>query len=579
MRERVITRGVPRRLPSLAILILAALALAPSAWVAQQLGSSLGTIATGVPTVFAILVLVILLATNPLSRKVAWRYLRSERRKTVSVISFIAVAGVALGVAALLAVMSITSGFQQEFREKVLGVNAHVLVLKYGLDFDEYPEVIERAREMPEVHGAAPFLINEMMLAKGDRISGVLVKGVDPELMLDVLDLPDQLSQGSLSGLRVEGAIPPLRPSDLLNGSRDEEWDWLQELADEEIAESPNEDLQEPTVGEPDDESETEAEPEPLVDTPTPEEVEQALAEGDATELPDVDLLDQFFEEEELLFEEGDESAGELPGIVVGTTLARNLGLGVGDRVSVVSPLSGMDTSMFGGSPNTPRSAEFRVIGIFEAGFQEYDSRLVYVDLYEAQRFFDHGDSVTGVEITLDELDAAPEVARRMERILGGGPYHTMDWQELNRNLFAALELQKIALSLIVASITVVAAFNVIATLIMVVLEKKREIAILKAMGATNVSVLLIFMLQGLVIGIIGTLIGLALGGGVTAYFEQNPFPLDPHVYLIDHLPVRTDVEEVLTTVFTAIGICLGATVAPSWWAARLLPAEGVRYE
>ncbi|MEY4580284.1 MAG: hypothetical protein RL701_4987, partial [Pseudomonadota bacterium] len=139
------------------------------------------------------------------------RYLRSKKRDSVSVISVIAISGVALGVAALLAVMSITSGFQREFRDKVLGVNAHVLVLKYGLNFDEYREVIARAKKMPEVAGAAPFIINEMMLAKGDRLSGVLIKGVDPDLMPEVLDLPSQMVQGSLVGLRAPGAHPAKR--------------------------------------------------------------------------------------------------------------------------------------------------------------------------------------------------------------------------------------------------------------------------------------------------------------------------------------------------------------------------------
>jgi lipoprotein-releasing system permease protein len=146
---------------------------------------------------------------------VGMRYLRSKKRDTVSVISVIAVTGVALGVGALLAVVSITSGFQDEFRNKVLGVNAHVLVLKYGLSFEEYRDVIARAEELPEVVGAAPFIINEMMLAKGDRLSGVLIKGVDPERMPKVLDLPSQLIAGSLEGMRLGVARPATRPEEL----------------------------------------------------------------------------------------------------------------------------------------------------------------------------------------------------------------------------------------------------------------------------------------------------------------------------------------------------------------------------
>jgi len=536
------------------------------------------------PALILLAALLIALVVHPYAGRVGWRYLRSKKRRTVSVITAVAVGGVALGVGALLAVLSITSGFQDEFRNKVLGVNAHVLVLKYGLDFEEYRDVIERSREMPEVAGAAPFLINEMMLAKGDRIGGVLVKGVDPDLMPTVLDLPEQMTLGSLRGLRREGAAPPTTPDDLM-GSVEDDWDWLEDLADDEeqvdVAELPDSDTAlDELLADTSDTDFEELDELPEVDVPSPEEAEQALGESGG-ELPDDALLDQWLDEDELVLEgdqEGVVATEELPGIVVGATLARNLGLGVGDRVQVISPLAGLDTSMFGGD-NAPRSREFRVIGIFEAGFQEYDSRLVYVDIYEAQHFFQHGDSVTGVEIRLHDIEEAPTVARRLERVLGGGPYHTMDWQELNHNLFTALEIQKIMLSLVIATIIFVAAFNVIATLIMIVLEKKREIAILKAMGAKSMGVLLIFIVQGLLIGLVGTAIGLLLGGGVCWYLEAYEFPLDPHVYLIDHLPVRTSLAEFVITVSTAIVICIIATIIPSWWAARLLPADGVRHE
>jgi len=584
---------------------------------------------------------VIALLVHPYAASIGWRYLRGKKRQTVSVVTFIAIGGVALGVGALLAVTSITSGFQDEFRNKVLGVNAHVLVLKYGLDFEEYRDVISRAREMPEVAGAAPFLINEMMLAKGDRISGVLVKGVDPDLMPDVLDLPNQMTQGSLRGLRGPNAAAPTRPEDLLDPVEGD-WNWLQDLAqpegddgettdgeaaleesldegeealDELLGEAPapapedGEAAEEEAalledalledgpdaadegldaiLAEGDDGADTADDPDapivlPEVDVPTPEEAEAALEDIPTPALPDDQLLDQYLEEDALVLE-GEEGGQvpleELPGVVVGSALAVNLGLGVGDRVQVISPLAGLDTSMWSGEQNTPRSREFRVIGIFEAGFQEYDSRLVYVDLFEAQHFFEHGDSVTGVEITLNDIDRAPEVARRLERVLGGGPYHTMDWQELNHNLFTALEIQKVILSIVIASIILVAAFCVIATLIMIVLEKKREIAILKAMGARFSGVMLIFMVQGLLIGFVGTALGLLVGGGVCWYLQAFEFPLDPSVYLIDHLPVRASLTEFLVTVSIALLICLGATIIPSYWAARLLPADGVRYE
>jgi lipoprotein-releasing system permease protein len=184
---------------------------------------------------------------------------------------------------------------------------------------------------------------------------------------------------------------------------------------------------------------------------------------------------------------------------------------------------------------------------------------------------------VVGVEIRLHDIDQASQVALRLERELGGGPFHTMDWRELNHNLFTALEVQKVMLSLVIATIILVAAFNVIATLIMIVLEKRREVAILKAMGAKDSAVLVMFMVQGAAIGIIGTLLGLALGGGVCAYLSVFEFPLDPKVYLIDHLPVRVSPMEFVVTIAIALLICITATLIPSYWAARLLPADGVR--
>lgn len=518
------------------------------------------------------------------------RYLRSKKRRTISVITFIAVTGVALGVAALLAVLSITSGFQTAFRNKVLGVNAHVLVMKYGIDFQEYRDVMKTARALPEVVGAGPFLINEMMLAKGDRLSGVLVKGVDPKEMPGVLDLPDQIVDGTLRGLRKEGAAPPVDPDNLYDSPSD--WDWLDEYRQDGGSAERASDAG--VLGGFDvDSGPTErAEPAPPevtvsnVETASPDEVEALLGEladddeeiGDEEEVVDDEWGEEFVKRQEEIDRQQIEQEKNLPGIVVGTTLAKSIGIGVGDTVKLVSPLNGIDVSAWAPGARTPRSRDFRVIGIFEAGFQEYDSRLVYVDLYEAQHFYNQGDAVTGVEMRLADLTKSRQIARFLERKLGG-PFHTLDWAELNRNLFTALEIQKIMLSLVIATIICVAAFNVVATLIMIVLEKKREIAILKAMGATDRTVLGIFMLQGIVIGVVGTLAGLLIGGGVVAYLAAYEFPLDPKVYLIDHLPVVVSPMEFVVTTAVALGICAVSTVAPSMWAARMLPVEGLRYE
>jgi lipoprotein-releasing system permease protein len=522
------------------------------------------------------------------------RYLRSKKRATVSVISVIAVTGVALGVGALLAVVSITSGFQDEFRNKVLGVNAHVLVLKYGLNFDEYRDVIARSRKLPGVVGAAPFIINEMMLAKGDKLSGVLIKGIDPKLMPTVLDLPSQLVAGSLDGLRQPGARPATRTHDLetkVGNAEAEDLDsFLSDLAtkgDASVLDSPTatavpDDASTPDAGTavaaaPSAPSQSPQPPATAGHVPTLAEAQAALDQEQALQpLPDDDAEERIVEGSEPAEAKHDPSV-QLPGIVVGVTLASTLGIHVGDQVKIISPLTGLDTSMWHPDGGKPASRDFRVIGIFEAGFQEYDSRLVYMDLYEAQIFQDQGDTVVGVELRLKDIDRASDIALRLERDLGGGPFHTMDWKELNHNLFTALEVQKILLSLVIATIVVVAAFNVIATLIMIVLEKRREVAILKAMGAKDSAILQIFIVQGAAIGVVGTAIGLVLGGAVCLYLSLFHFPLDPKVYLINHLPIRTSPVEFLITIAIALLICMTATIIPSYWAARLLPADGIR--
>ncbi len=547
----------------------------------------------------------------PYALSIGLRYLRSKKRKTISVITVIAVLGVALGVGALLAVMAITGGFQDAFRNKILGVNAHVLILKYGLDFTEYREVVEHAEELPEVAGAAPFVIHEMMLAKGERLSGVLVKGVDPERLARVLDLPSQMLEGSLAGLRVPGRTPPERDAaparELLDGEEDLDaylrglWQprqdaWVESTRDAGARDAETESGRAGGRAQPGEHARADERthagereragaaarrsPREGVVVPTPAQMEAALAglDGHTLALPDDRAEANFFEKSTSADAEV-ARRGTLPGVIVGVALAESLGLKLGDHVRIISPLAGLDTSLWQADGGAPRALDFRVTGIFQAGFQEYDTRLVYVDLYEAQRFFDHGDSVTGVELRIHDIDEAPRVARQLEADLGGGPYHTMDWRELNHNLFTALEMQKVMLSLVIATIIFVAAFNVIATLIMLVLEKKREIAILKAMGAKDGSILGIFLVQGILIGLVGTALGLALGGAVTGYLSVYAFPLDPKVYLIDHLPVRVSAMEFLNTVLIALTICTTAGLVPSYWAARLLPAEGVRYE
>jgi lipoprotein-releasing system permease protein len=265
-----------------------------------------------------------------------------------------------------------------------------------------------------------------------------------------------------------------------------------------------------------------------------------------------------------------------MPGIVIGRTLAKQLELQLGDCVQVTSPQIGLS---FGTGGRPPIAKQYRVIAVFEAGFDQYDSKLVYTDLYEAQAFYEYGDSVTGIEMKLDDIDRAEEVAHVITKRLGNGIYNTMTWRQLNHGLFTALLIQQIGMSLMLGLIILVAACTVIATLIMVVLEKRREIALLKALGAKNSAILRIFLYQGGIIGACGTALGVLFGWLSCRFVLAYGFPLDPKVYFISHLPVSMHPMEFIVPAIVALGICLFATIFPAAYAAELRPADGLRGE
>jgi len=269
------------------------------------------------------------------------------------------------------------------------------------------------------------------------------------------------------------------------------------------------------------------------------------------------------------------EAVTKMPGIVVGATLAKNLGASLDDCIQVTSPTIGYTFSQ--GSIRPPIAKQFRVIAIFEAGFDQYDSKLVYTDLFEAQGFYDQGDTVTGVEMKVADIDKARAISQQIDKLLANGLYHTMDWEELNHGLFTALRIQKVSMSSVLALIILVAAFTVVATLIMIVLEKKKEIAVLKAMGASDNAILRTFLYQGGFIGCVGTAVGLVLGLAACKGLLAYAFPLDPKVYFISRLPVEVSLQDFLLTGVGAMVICLFATTMPALYAARLRPADGLR--
>ena len=263
-----------------------------------------------------------------------------------------------------------------------------------------------------------------------------------------------------------------------------------------------------------------------------------------------------------------------IPGILLGKELSRSIGAFTGDSVTVISPLGEI-----GPLGMLPKVKKFRVAGIFEVGMFEYDLNLVLTDMKPAQEFFGMDGDVTGIELRLSDIYKAPLVREKIQEKLPF-PLYVRDWMQMNRNLFSALKLEKFAMFVILVLIILVASFNIISTLIMNVIEKKREIAILKAMGATNNGIMTVFMLQGMLIGIVGTLIGVT-GGYLLSYvlntYQIIKLPAD--VYYLNHLPVKMEFFDFVTVSLSAIIISFIATIYPAWQAAKIDPVEPLRYE
>jgi lipoprotein-releasing system permease protein len=377
--------------------------------------------------------------------------------------------GVSLGVMALLVVLSVMSGFREDLQNKILGVNAHIIILDYRGPISEYDEIIKNLKGEKEISSFAPFVLGQVMVSSGNKAHGVFLKGIKPDMESKTTDIFKHIVEGN--------------PEDIL-----------------------------PKNG--------------------------------------------------------------IPGIIIGKELSKSLGVFPGDKINIVSPFGEI-----GPLGMLPKIKPFRIAAVFEVGMFEYDTNLVLTELKHAQEFLGIDENITGIEIKVKDIYKASIIREKLEKKLKF-PYHAKDWMQMNKNLFSALKLEKFAMFIILILIILVASFNIISTLIMNVIEKSREIAILKAMGATNKGIMTIFMLQGLLIGIVGTIIGVSCG--YTLNYLLNTYQiikLPPDVYYLSHLPVKMKLSDFIAVSLSAVIISFLATIFPARQAAKLDPVESLRYE
>ena len=419
------------------------------------------------------------------------RYLRAKRRqRTISLNTFVSIAGITLGVAALIGTLGIMTGFKEDLQAKILGTTSHIVVqdrMKDGMA--GYDALVGQVETVPHVVAATPFVLRQVLLTSQSGVQGIVLRGIDPAKEVRVTELGKNIKAGRLSDLTTSAPV-----------------------------------------------------------------TDQATADAATNPDPKTPVTSAH------------------PGIVLGKELSLRLGALVGDNVNVVSPVG--PVSAIG---MVPKIRVFTVVAVFESGMFEYDSSLAYIGLEESQKFFNMNHTVIGIEVKVDEIFQAAEIARDIERAVGF-PYWARDWMQLNRNLFSALKLEKTMMFLLLVLITLVASFNIVSTLTMIVTEKQREIAILKAMGATRQAIMRIFMLNGLIIGLTGTVIGIPLGY-TFLWLIENYWTFDQTVYYISHIPVHVQAVDVVLVSVSAILISFAATLYPSYQAAKLDPAAALRYE
>ncbi|HDQ26410.1 MAG TPA: lipoprotein-releasing ABC transporter permease subunit [bacterium] len=403
---------------------------------------------------------------------VGLRYMSAKKQGFLSLISFISVAGIALGVTALIVVISVMNGFHEDIRDKIIGTNAHVVAASYSKDgIKDYSKKISEIEKIQYVVDAAPYFMGQVMLKYGDKVEGIVLWGIEPVSMSKVNKLAENMIKGEVDSI-MKG---------LKDGRR---------------------------------------------------------------------------------------------GIIIGKELSKALNVDVNDELVLISPVFRQTPAGL-----MPRMFNMKIVGIFEAGMYDYDSTFAYVSIKNAQELFDRDDVITGIAIKADKIENAAFVAAEIHR-----KYKDLwarDWMNMNKNLFSALQIEKIVMFIILILIVLVAAFNIASTLIMIVMRKTKDIGILKSMGATGGDIMNIFIIQGVSTGVIGAAVGFVAGIALCLYLQAYPIsmPGGGSIYYIDKLAVSIKMAEVIIIPFAAVLISFLATLYPSYHASRLDPVEAIRYE
>ena len=483
----------------------------------------------------------------------------------LNIFTSISVYGLFLGSAALVIVLSVMSGFEHDLKRKILGTNAHIVVTRIDQPFTDYAAVRQKLAAVPGVIGATPYVMNEVMISSQSNLSGVVVKGIDPATVGQVTDLVRNTDVGGLDYLvapeKLKGVGgPPLFHDDDLVG-KDADAPRAHDAPkthDAPKAHDTNKGAEAPSAG----------------GHPAVEPRDARAYDGDGEDRPPagaVHFAPADPHDKPAARDEPGAGRRLVPGVIIGRELARNLRLYLGDDVNIVSPFGGI-----GPSGPIPKSKPFRVAGIFFSGMFEYDTKYVYIALPAAQKFFNMSDEATGVELKVADPEHTEAIDAAVQRIVGTG-YEVQDWKQLNRSLFSALKIEKILMFVLLCFIILVAAFSIIANGTMLVMEKGREVAILKSMGASDGAILGAFMLLGLIIGGLGTVSGIVVGVLACLALAHFGIPLNTDVYYITQLPVKMNPYEIVAVFFAALAIALLATLYPAWMAARLRPVEGLR--